>query len=41
MQRDRAVVRTAQLNTDEIVGLWSATLWVVAAAVLLATFQVY
>lgn len=41
MQKARPVVRTAQLSTDEFVGLWTAALWAVAAAVLVASFQVY
>jgi len=37
----RAVARTARLNTEEFAGLWTTALWVLAAAVLVATFQVY
>jgi len=37
----RAVARTATLNSEEFAGLWTAALWVAAAAVLFATFQVY
>lgn len=43
MQRShsRSVAQTARLSTEEYVGLWSAALWVLAAAFILATFQVY
>jgi len=37
----RTASRRAGLDEHDMVGLWSAVLWVVAATVLLATFSVH
>jgi len=39
--RSRVVLQTATLNSEEFAGLWTTALWIAAAAVLIATFQVY
>ena len=41
MQKSRSVARTAQLSTEEYVGLWSAALWALGAAYVLATVQIF
>lgn len=37
----RTVTRPAALDEHDMVGLWSTALWVLAAAVLLATFGIH
>jgi len=37
----RAVARVEKLNRADLAAEWTAALWLLAAVVLLATFQVY
>ncbi len=37
----RAVARVERLNREDFAGEWTAALWLLAAAFLLATLQVY
>ena len=37
----KASARPATLDYQELVGVWSTAVWILAAAVLLATFDVY
>ncbi len=39
--RSIAVAKSEYLSPQESVGLWSSTLWLLAAAYLLATFVTY